>query len=346
MSFRFNRLRDHARLRLESVRIVCLEAAYGCTVWLEILKMLTREKLTMAFVFSILASSATADEFVYVVSGVGPTGQFGTVNLTNGTFRHISDTPESDANLVPGPNGTLYSLGTATGSLVSINQNTGATTVIGLTGLGSNAFSLGGVNGKLYLTDFSNNFYSVDPATGAAHLIGATGIPADPAVPFTTNPDGSLNLCDETLYAVGNKLYATFDAFKIYPTASNDPSAPKITQEVDPALWQIDPATGKATQVAPTALNLGASFALDGTFDAFESAAVKFTDQDFAPETSTTLVSLDLGNGGTKFLTNVDPAAGLIFGATPVPEPAPVAFATFGVLTILLRKRWQQRSNL
>jgi hypothetical protein len=61
----------------------------------------------------------------------------------------------------------------------------------------STVFDLAGVNGKLYLTDFSNNLYSVNPNTGTATMIGPTGMPPDPHVPFTVNPDGTINLCDE-----------------------------------------------------------------------------------------------------------------------------------------------------
>jgi hypothetical protein len=75
-------------------------------------------------------------------------------------------------------NGSLLSLATSDpllGYLVKINPATGEITAIGATGLGSNAFSFAKVGGKLYLTDFSNNLYSVDPQTGAATFIGQPG---------------------------------------------------------------------------------------------------------------------------------------------------------------------------
>ena len=107
----------------------------------------------------------------------------------------------------------LFSLASLSGNLVSINPDNGVTTVIAPTGLrslpgnaGSFAFHLAEAAGKLYLTDFDNNLYHVNASTGHARLIVPTGIPPDPAVPFTFNADGTVNLCGETLYGVGDKL--------------------------------------------------------------------------------------------------------------------------------------------
>ena len=51
---------------------------------------------------------------------------------------------------------------------------------------------------------------------------------------------------------------------------------------------------------------------------------------------------LDVANGNTTFLTNVDPAAGLIFGAVPIPEPASLVLAACG---IALMAFWKRRST-
>ena len=270
--------------------------------------MFTGPKLIVSLVLSVLAASAGEDKAVYVVTGAQ---QFGTVDLTTGAFQPIGPgTPEPDANLVHGPNGMLYSIGTISGSLVSIDSATGATTVIGPTGLGATIFDLAEVAGKLYLTDLSNNLYSVNPATGVATIIGPTGIPPDPHVPFTFNADGTFNLCDETLYGVGNKLYATFDSFTLNPVTL------AITVLVPPDLWEIDPRTGIATRIAPTSLNLGASVHVDGNFYAFHLVPVGFNA--FGPVSISQLETLDLANGITSFVKEIDPAAGPIFGVAPV----------------------------
>jgi outer membrane protein assembly factor BamB len=261
-------------------------------------------------VFLFAASAWPAEEVdVYVVTAEQ---QFGIVNLTTGAFRPIgSGTPEPDGNLVRGAGGMLFSLASLSGNLVSINPGTGATTVIGPTGLGSFAFALAGAGGRLYLTDFDNNLYHVDAATGTATLIGPTGIPRDPGFPpGSVNPDGTLNFCGETFYGVGDKIYATFHAFRI------DPVTLAVSVEAAPKLWEIDPHSGLARLIGETSPDLLTSVRVDGRFYAFRSVFTAFSD--FGPVSSTQLYSLDIGTGKATFLRNIDPAAGPIFGATPV----------------------------
>jgi hypothetical protein len=268
---------------------------------------LIAQTLIISLAVVIFATSASAQHLVYVVT---INNQFGTVNLETGAFHPIgATTPEGQSNLVWGRDGSLLSL-TSSGNLERINPATGETSVIGQTGLGYNAFDLAEVRGKLYVTDFSNNIYSVDPHTGAATFMQATGMPPDPSVPFSVNPDGTVNLCDESLYGIGGRLYATFDAFKI------DPASLVMTPVVEPNLYRIDPSTGAATLVAPTSLNLGATVEANGKFYAFQLKVTSWTDQ--GPQVQSQLVTLDLANGGTRFLRDIDPAAGAIFGAAPV----------------------------
>jgi hypothetical protein len=212
-------------------------------------------------------------------------------------------------------NGSLLSLATSDpllGYLVKINPATGEITAIGATGLGSNAFSFAKVGGKLYLTDFSNNLYSVDPQTGAATFIRATGIPPDPNIPFTTNPDGTLNLCDETLFGAGGRLYATFDSINVLPATLEVNKYP-ADATVSPALYQIDPTTGVATQIGPTYLYLDASIKLDGTFYAFLGQLTGFPGG--FPAAFSELEKVDVTTGAVTFLRVVDVSAGVIFGA-------------------------------
>jgi len=271
----------------------------------------------------LIAGSANATPSrlpVYVVSS-GPNGpEFGTVNLASGRYHYIATTqvdgtPVSMANLV-WRKGSLLSLATsdpAAGYLVKINPQTGEITLIGPTGLGYNAFDLAEVNGKLYLTDFSNNMYSVDPQTGAATLLNNnTGMPPDPNTPFTTNPDGTFNLCDESFYGVRGSLYATFDSFNVLPaTLEVDKYAADPT--VSPVLYKIDPSTGAATPVGPTNLFLGATAEVNGTFYGFKGVITGFPGA--FPAAFTELVTLDLTTGAVTFVRVVDVSAGVIFGA-------------------------------
>src|SRR6266567_3583901 len=119
-------------------------------------RLLTQPTLMVSFALILFAASASAEPWVYVVTGYN---QFGAVDLATGVFRPIgAPTPEGQSNLVWGPGGSLLSL-TVSGNLEKINPATGETTVIGQTGLGYNAFELAEFGGKLYATDFGNNIY-------------------------------------------------------------------------------------------------------------------------------------------------------------------------------------------
>lgn len=264
---------------------------------------LARRMLTLSLCLGLLAVAASAAPQVYVVTS---NQQFGVVDLGTGTFRQIGpNTPEGQANLVWGPDGSLLSL-TYSGNLEKINPVTGQTTVVGQTGLSFNAFDLAEVAGKLYATDFANDLYSVDPNTGAATLIRATIMPSDPAPPFSGNP---INLCAESLYGVGGAMYATFYAFTL------DPNSLAESPVVPPAIYRIDPKSGAATFVANTATDLGATVMDNGTFYAFKWLVNGFTQ--FGPQIQSAVVTLDLSNGATRFVSRVDPAAGGILGAAP-----------------------------
>jgi hypothetical protein len=272
---------------------------------------------TMALLGLVLsAASASAAPFVYVVT---LSQQFGTLDLANGTFHAIGNpTPDQMADLVWGPDGILYSLavtGADAGSLVRVNPRTGVVTDIGPTGLGFNAFSLAGVRGKLYATDFSNNIYQVDARTGEATLIGATGMPPDPNIPFTFNSDGTFNLCGQGFYGIGKELYASFVAFAIDPNQT-PPSIAHVF--VAPGIYRIDPTTGNATFVAETDLTLTVFADVDDEVYGFRGALDGFdTTYDF-PIAHAEIVRLDLRTGRTGKPIEVDPSIGPIFGAAPI----------------------------
>lgn len=262
------------------------------------------------------AAPASATPLVYVVT---ITQQFGTVDLATGTFTPIGNgTPDFLSNLVWW-RGTLLTLTTGganpPSSLARVDPATGQESIIGQTGLGFNAFDLGEVRGKLYLTDFGGNIYSVDPESGVGTVITATGIPPDPTIPLTFNSDGTFNLCDEGLYSVGGNLYATFDSFDIDVSVS----VPTVAHvHVAPALYRIDPATGLATFVAKTDLQIGALVEVEGRLYGFEGVFDGFDSVNDIPITHSELVTVNLATGKTNVLTDVDQSIGVIFGAAAV----------------------------
>jgi hypothetical protein len=291
--------------------------------------MFVRNTLILSLAFVFCTVSASADPFVYVVTG---NQQFGTVDLTSGVFTQIGpNMPDFGTGLVGGPNGSLLTL-TVSGNLDAINPVTGLVTFIGATGLAdcstpssacgpTSANTLGELGGTVYATDLSNNLYTVNPLTGLTTLIGPTGIPAVPAIPDSINPDGTLNAFDEALFGANGNLYATFDAIQV------NFSPFTVTPVVSPALYQIDPSTGVATLIHSTALTLGAAVQENGTIFAFENM-------------DSEVLALDLANGGTSAVGGFDPAAGLIEGAAAaVPEPASIAMACLGIAACVVRKR-------
>jgi hypothetical protein len=239
--------------------------------------------------------------------------QFGAVDLRSGEFLPIGPAlpPDVGGGIVPGPGGLLLTL-SFSGNLVSLNRATGATSVIGRTGLvdcstpvspcGPNAANgLGSVDGHIYAVDFGNNLYSVNPATGAATLIGPTGMPGITFIPLSENADGSLNVYDETLFSIGGQLYANFD------TSTFNPETGIPTQVIPPALYQINTTTGRATRIASTDVGLSAIVNANDTIYAFSAPTGE-------------VVTLNVKSGKTHVISDLDAAAGLITGSSAVSQ--------------------------
>jgi hypothetical protein len=280
------------------------------------------QKLKCLFVCVLFTAVGSAAPIVYVVNGQ----QFGTLDIGSGAFSAVGPgIPEGTGGLVPGPNGSLFTL-TFSGDLDSINPTTGVASLVGATGLADcstpsspcgpkSANTIGNLGGTIYATDFANNLYSVNPSTGHATLIGPTGMPAVTFIPDASNPDGTFDGFDEALFSANGKLYANFDAINI------NPSPFTVTPLISPDLYQINPSTGLATLIGPTTLTLGAAVDLNGTVYAFD---------DMASE----ILSLNLANGNTSFVGNFDPNAGVIDGAAATPEPASIALALIGIAAL------------
>lgn len=277
------------------------------------LTRLAQLSLIVVSLCGLFAAPANAAPFVYVVT---LNQQFGTIDLANAKFQPIGNgTPDGLSNLVWW-HGSLHTLTTfpTLGSLAKINPATGEETVIGATGLSFNAFDLAEVRGKLSLTDFSNNLYTIDPVTGVATTTALTGMPPDPKIPFTFNDDGSFNLCDEGLYGIAGKLYATFDSYAIDPTQT----PPTIVHEyVSPRVYEVDPFTGSTTVIASTDWQLSAIVAADGKVYAFKAVIDGFDWSIDLPIAHAELVTLDLKTGKTSQIANIDPSVGPVFGAAP-----------------------------
>ena len=283
--------------------------------------MRIQSTLMAIFALVLATTAANADSLVYVVNG---SQQFGTINVATGAFQQIGPAqPEAGSfGLAAAPNGSLVTFAYSS-NLYSIKPTTGSPTLVGPTGLAdcatptspcgpTSSATLGNFAGKIYATDFQNNLYSVNSVTGAATLIGPTDIPAIPFVPGSFNDDGTINFYDEAIFGSAGDLYETFDAFTFDLN-----SFTVVNTIVAPALYQLDPSSGLGTLVGTTDLGIGAVVGVDGTYYAFND----MTGQ---------IEGLNLANGNTNFISNFDPAAGVIQGAVPVPTPEPSSLALFG----------------
>jgi PEP-CTERM motif len=292
--------------------------------------------LIISLVLALAATAAKAESLVYIING---SQQFGTIDLTTGAFQQIGPLqPEIGSfGLATAPDGSLVTFSYSS-NLYSIKPTTGVPTLVGPTGLDdcatpaspcgpTSGSTLGNYAGSIYATDFANSLYKIDPVTGLATLIGATGIPGVPFVPGSLNPDGTINFYDESIFSSDTSLYATFDAF-IFDLNTFS----VVSTIIAPQLYQINALTGAATVVGPTDLSIGAVTRVNGTYYAFN-------------ENIGAITTLDLATGNTSFVTNFDPAAGVVQGAVPIPSPVPepssltlIGTGILGLVTVTRRK--------
>ena len=287
--------------------------------------MLSQRKLVVLLALVLFTIPASAGPIVYVLSG-GPPPQFGQMDLATGAFSPVGPIPATIQYLVPGPNGSLLTM-SFDGDLLSVDPTTGTTSVIGATGFANcltpdtpscgphSQLSLGAAGGTIYATDFANNLYTINPSNGSAALVGPTGLPPVPFIPASVNGDGSFNFYDENIFGVGANLYVNFDA------ATFNPATSVLTTAISPALYQIDPSTGHATLISPTDLGLITIVNVNGIAYGFSGATSQ-------------VVTLNLTNGQTSLVSNIDAALGLIGGASPVPEPGSIALAAVGLVAV------------
>jgi len=145
----------------------------------------------------------------------------------------------------------------------TVNDATGSYTQTGTLPI-KQAGGIAAINGLLYVEDFSNNLYTVDSLTGAARLVGNTGLALSLAafggsagglfeidyqsVLYSVNKDtGAARMVGRTGLAANNGLDDTSmssDGRYLYYTAG----AAGARDE----LYRIDPATGTTTDLGST----------------------------------------------------------------------------------------------
>jgi hypothetical protein len=254
------------------------------------------------------ALKVNRDPRAYVIT----TGlQFGVVDLTNGAFQPIgpAQRPDIGSGLVPGPGSSLLTLDYS-GNLSAIDPKTGASRVIGPTGLhqcylptdacGPNAANaFGANNGALYALDAGQNLYSVNKHTGAASLIGQTGIPPITFLPEVPTEDGKLSVYSESLFSFRGDLYVNFG------TQIIDLNTFEFTTTFNDTLYKLDAKSGTATRIAQLEEGLTSIVNVNDTVYAFSAATFQE-------------VTINMANGETHAVTALDPALAVVQGATAV----------------------------
>ena len=117
--------------------------------------------------------SAKADNIAYATL---PGGDFGTLDLDTGAYSFLGNSGVTLAGLAV-ENGTLYGVDfhvLSGGTLYAANPTNGSLSAVGTSTTIYDDF--GGTAGGLFAVDSFANLYSINSATGATTLIGATGI--------------------------------------------------------------------------------------------------------------------------------------------------------------------------
>jgi hypothetical protein len=185
-------------------------------------------------------SVARADDYAYETTS---SAQFGIIDLTTGVFTQLGNSSIPLIGL-GAYGGNLYGPGLHSGTLYQVNTANGALITIGKAAFAYRGF--GSTTSGLYGFDQNMNLYSINPVTGAAALIGPTGL---------ANPGGfGVSTGSATLY--------------ITPTPEGSTRTP---------LYSVNTSTGSAILIGyPGFYGSGASVYVNGTLyaGAFSPLAV------------------------------------------------------------------------
>jgi hypothetical protein len=217
---------------------------------------------------------------------LGYSDDWGTIDLTTGAFNQTGNSSELFAGLGVGPGGllygglfegtTLYQVSPADGSvttvgtsslsyydfgstttgvygfdstlnLYSVNTTTGATTLIGPTGIstgGSGAISASTGADVLYFTDGSGNLHSINTSTGTATEIGNTGAAF-----------GAMVFENGTLYA-GTAGSSPYYLYTLNPTTG---TATLVATASAGPFWGLAPSVFPVAGLSPSSLKLAST---------------------------------------------------------------------------------------
>jgi hypothetical protein len=167
--------------------------------------------------------------------------RFGVINGSTGAFTQIGTLPIAQSAGIAYDDGTLYAQSMQS-ELISIDPISGASSVIGNSGLDLWSVVFAGGDNGLFEVDAMSNLYSINPNTGAAELIGATGL-----APNYQEWDTSLSDSGTNLYFTAGGAGALDE------------------------LYEINPATGVATNLGSTGVTgIAGSAIVSGYLELFQ----------------------------------------------------------------------------
>ena len=154
---------------------------------------------------------------------------------------------------------------TSSSNIWTIDETTGAMTLVGASGIGLNGLAYDDNTGILYGCSLTS-LYTVDQTTGAATLVGAMGNPGAAMIGLGCDNDGNLygeDLGDDSLYSIdpttgAATLIGSFGAIDLnyaqdmeYDKNNNILYLSALTQHAgnEGALYSVDVTTGLATYI-------------------------------------------------------------------------------------------------
>ncbi len=256
--------------------------------------------LCITSVFLALSAVPAAASPVY---SVFYDNRFGAIDSATAAFTQIGTLPVSNAAGIGDFQNVLF-VQSMQGELLTVDP-TGAFTVIGNADLSSTSVIFaGGANG-LFEFDSQSNLYSIDPITGVATLVGATGLPANNSGWDTSMSDDGTNL---------------------FVTAGGGGAIDE--------LYEIDTTTGLATDLGSTGVSGIAGSAIVGAYlDLFQYNAgtnhIYSAPLGSANFTAGAVLSVRIVDGGVLPGNTGDPGP-------PVNTPEPAGFLLVGLGLIVV----------
>ncbi|HTU18718.1 MAG TPA: hypothetical protein VMG10_11705 [Gemmataceae bacterium] len=185
-------------------------------------------------------------------------------------------------------------------SLVTINQTTGANTLVGANGVALTTIT-NLSNGQLFGVDFNDILYQINPNTGTATEVGPTGLPSLIGIGF-----------DNSLASDGMTLYYTLD-----------------TNGGTGTLYTLNTTTGAAVAVGSTGTT-----GIAGSVFAGPTLATGNL-YGFQTNGQTDLINLTTAQAtvlNSNGISDIFGGVGIITELTAVPEPSSITLAVVGIV--------------